>query len=183
MTEVGGGKSGVFKSLSAQFIKIEEDKCKNRDGKGKKDEGDSVKDVGDRRKIVTAIHPLYYGAFSLHGTSHDPRFATLTKSETELVFSSYGGDVDVSYAESIKSFGRNCKKATFITGASDTEKIKEKVVKGNKIGRSLEGAQNTPKKANVEAETGIKFLADVAANEKEALKKTWRVLKLKMSRF
>ena len=178
MTEVGVGKSKVFKSLSAQFIKIEEDKYKNRNENGKKDEGDSVKEVGDRRKMVKAIHPLYYGAFSSHGPSHDSRFATLTKSETELVYSTYGEDVDNSYAESIKNFSWNCKNATVISGASDTEKIKEKVVKGGKIGRSLGGEQNTPKKANVEAETGIKFLADVAANEREALKKTWRVLKL-----
>ena len=34
--------------------------------------------------------------------------------ETELVYSTYGDDVGVSYAESIKNFSRNCEYASFI---------------------------------------------------------------------
>lgn len=68
----------------------------------------------DRRNMAKAIHPLYYGAFSSHGPTHDSTFANLTKSETELVYSTYGDDVGVSYAESIKNFSRNCEYATFI---------------------------------------------------------------------
>merc|ERR1719397_1879512 len=61
-----------------------------------------------------AVHPLYYGAYSSHGPTHDSTFANLTKAETELVYSTYGDDVGVSYAESIKNFSRNCEYATFI---------------------------------------------------------------------
>ena len=68
----------------------------------------------DRRNAAKAVHPLYYGAFSSHGPTHDSTFANLTKAETELVYSTYGDDVGVSYAESIKNFSRNCEYATFI---------------------------------------------------------------------
>lgn len=68
----------------------------------------------DRRNSAKTIHPLYYGAFSSHGPTHDSTFANLTKPETELVYSTYGDDVGVSYAESIKNFSRNCEYATFI---------------------------------------------------------------------
>lgn len=68
----------------------------------------------DRRNNAKAIHPLYYGAYSSHGPTHDSTFANLTKAETELVYSTYGDDVGVSYAESIKNFSRNCEYATFI---------------------------------------------------------------------
>jgi len=68
----------------------------------------------DRRNQAKAIHPLYYGAFSSHGPTHDSTFANLTKAETELVYSTYGDELGVSYAESIKNFSRNCEYATFI---------------------------------------------------------------------
>jgi len=68
----------------------------------------------DRRNTAKAIYPLYYGAYSSHGPTHDSTFANLTKAETELVYSTYGDDVGVSYAESIKNFSRNCEYATFI---------------------------------------------------------------------
>ena len=68
----------------------------------------------DRRNNAKAIYPLYYGAYSSHGPTHDSTFANLTKAETELVYSTYGDDVGVSYAESIKNFSRNCEYATFI---------------------------------------------------------------------
>ena len=64
--------------------------------------------------MAKAIHPLYYGAFSSHGPTHDSTFANLTKPETELVYSTYGDEVGVSYAESIKNFSRNCEYATII---------------------------------------------------------------------
>jgi len=68
----------------------------------------------DRRNVAKAVHPLYYGAFSSHGPTHDSTFANLTKAETELIYSTYGDEVGVSYAESIKNFSRNCEYATFI---------------------------------------------------------------------
>ena len=46
MTEVGTGKSGVFKSLSKQYIRIKENKVKKQEEKGKEIKGNSVKEVG-----------------------------------------------------------------------------------------------------------------------------------------
>merc|ERR1711915_1038171 len=68
----------------------------------------------DRRNSAKGVHPLYYGAYSSHGPTHDSTFASLTKSETELVYSTYGDEVGVSYAESIKNFSKNCEYANFI---------------------------------------------------------------------
>ena len=68
----------------------------------------------DRRNCGKGVHPLYYGAYSSHGPSHDSTFANLTKAETELVYATYGDEVGVSYAESIKNFSRNCEYANFI---------------------------------------------------------------------
>eukprot|EP00088_Acartia_fossae_P018616 TRINITY_DN2074_c1_g1_i15.p1 TRINITY_DN2074_c1_g1~~TRINITY_DN2074_c1_g1_i15.p1 ORF type:complete len:791 (-),score=230.34 TRINITY_DN2074_c1_g1_i15:368-2740(-) len=68
----------------------------------------------DRRNCVKAFNPIYYGAFSSYGPAYDSTFANLTKQETELVYSTYGDDVGVAYAESIKNFSKNCEYATFI---------------------------------------------------------------------
>lgn len=68
----------------------------------------------DRRNAAKSVQPLYYGAFSSYGPAYDSTFANLTKQETELVYSTYGDDVGVSYAESIKNFSRNCEYASFI---------------------------------------------------------------------
>jgi len=68
----------------------------------------------DRRNGAKAFNPIYYGAFSSYGPAYDSTFANLTKQETELVYSTYGDDVGVAYAESIKNFSKNCEYATFI---------------------------------------------------------------------
>jgi bromodomain-containing protein 7/9 len=68
----------------------------------------------DRRNVVKAFNPIYYGAFSSYGPAYDSTFANLTKQETELVYNTYGDDVGVAYAESIKNFSKNCEYATFI---------------------------------------------------------------------
>jgi len=68
----------------------------------------------DRRNCAKAFNPIYYGAFSSYGPAYDSTFANLTKQETELVYSTYGDDVGVAYAESIKNFSKNCEYATFI---------------------------------------------------------------------
>uniref|UniRef100_A0A0K2VBS0 Bromo domain-containing protein n=1 Tax=Lepeophtheirus salmonis TaxID=72036 RepID=A0A0K2VBS0_LEPSM len=68
----------------------------------------------DRNNAAKAVYPLYYGAFSSHGPSYDSTFANLTQDETELVYSTYGDDVGVKYAESIMNFGRDCDYAMFI---------------------------------------------------------------------
>ena len=53
-------------------------------------------------------------SLSSYGPAYDSTFANLTKQETELVYSTYGDDVGVAYAESIKNFSKNCEYATFI---------------------------------------------------------------------
>ena len=68
----------------------------------------------DRRNVSKTVHPLYYGAFSSHGPTYDSTFANLTKEETDLVYSTYGDEVGVQYAESILNFSRNCDYAMFI---------------------------------------------------------------------
>lgn len=68
----------------------------------------------DRRNGIKAFNPIYYGAFSSYGPAYDSTFANLTKAETELVYSTYGDDVGVAYAESIKNFSKNCEYATLI---------------------------------------------------------------------
>ena len=178
MLEVGVGKSKIFKSLFALYLQMEENKVKNREEQERSEEDGAVEQMEDQEEKEKAVYPLHYGVFSSHGPTHDSRFATLTKLETELVFSTYGDDVDISHAESIKNSGWNCQDATLTSGAADTEVTKEKVGKGSKRRRSSEGEINTPKKAKVEAKNGVMFLADVAANEEEAIKKTWRNLKL-----
>jgi bromodomain-containing protein 7/9 len=68
----------------------------------------------DRRNSVKAFNPIYYGAFSSYGPAYDSTFANLTKQETELVYNTYGDDVGVAYAESIKNFSKNCEYASLI---------------------------------------------------------------------
>lgn len=68
----------------------------------------------DRRNSATGVHPINYGAYSSHGPTHDSTFANLTKAETELVYSTYGDDIGVGYAESIKNFSKSCEYANFI---------------------------------------------------------------------
>ena len=68
----------------------------------------------DRRNVAKSVAPLYYGAFSSHGPAYDSTFANLTKEETDLVYSTYGDEVGVQYAESILNFSRNCDYAMFI---------------------------------------------------------------------
>ena len=57
---------------------------------------------------------MYYGAFSSHGPSYDSTFSNLTKEESDLVYSTYGDEAGVQYAESILNFSRNCDYAMFI---------------------------------------------------------------------
>ncbi len=60
------------------------------------------------------VHPIHYNAFSTHGPSYDSTFANLTKEETDLVYSTYGDEVGVQYAESILNYSRNCDFAMLI---------------------------------------------------------------------
>jgi bromodomain-containing protein 7/9 len=74
---------------------------------------DSVQEE-DRRDSARSAHPLSYGAYSSHAPTHDSTFASLTSEETDLVFSTYGDEVGVQYAESILNYSRNCDYAMFI---------------------------------------------------------------------
>ncbi|XP_063994080.1 bromodomain-containing protein 7 isoform X2 [Diachasmimorpha longicaudata] len=62
----------------------------------------------DRRNMSKPVKPLYYGAFGSYAPSYDSTFANLTKEETELVYSTYGDDTAVQYAESILDFAKDC---------------------------------------------------------------------------
>lgn len=116
----------------------------------------------DRRNTAKAVHPLYYGAFSSHGPTHDSTFANLTKTETELVYSTYGDDVGVSYAESIKNFSRNCEYATFIVDhlldilTGDQHRKTSKYIEEQKMLRDEESVVN---EAFSENDSAIDFQA------------------------
>lgn len=62
----------------------------------------------DRRNVVKPVKPLYYGAFGTYAPSFDSTFANLSKEETDLVFTTYGSDTAVQYAESILDFAKDC---------------------------------------------------------------------------
>ncbi|XP_011305817.1 bromodomain-containing protein 7 isoform X1 [Fopius arisanus] len=62
----------------------------------------------DRRNMSKPVKPLYYGAFGSYAPSYDSTFASLTKEETELVYSTYGDETAVQYAESILDFAKDC---------------------------------------------------------------------------
>ncbi len=51
----------------------------------------------DRRNSAKGVAPLYYGAYSSHGPTHDSTFASLTKEETEMVARTYGDEVNFHY--------------------------------------------------------------------------------------
>jgi len=98
----------------------------------------------DRRNCVKAFNPIYYGAFSSYGPAYDSTFANLTKQETELVYSTYGDEVGVAYAESIKNFSKNCEYATFLVDhllgilTGNEHKKTSKIVEEAKLLRSEE---------------------------------------------
>ena len=100
----------------------------------------------DRRDLAKLVHPLYYGAYSSHGPTYDSTFANLTKEETELIYSTYGDDVGVAYAESIKNFSKNCEYATFIVDhlldilTGNEHRKTSKLIEEQKLLRSEEAA-------------------------------------------
>jgi len=103
----------------------------------------------DRRNTAKTFNPIYYGAFSSYGPAYDSTFANLTKQETELVHGTYGDDVGVAYAESIKNFSKNCEYASFIVDnlldivtGSEHSKI-TKYVEEQKLLRAEEKAVKT----------------------------------------
>ena len=172
------GKSKIFKSLFALYLQKEKNKVKDQDELGRGGDDEPVKPMEVQEEKEKAVYPLDYGVFSLHGPTFDSRFAIITKSDTELVFSTHGEDADYNLGESIMNSDRNCQDTILTSEAANTEVTKKKVEKESRRKRSSEGEIKMPKKAKVEAENGVMFLADVAADEEEAIKKTWCKLKL-----
>ncbi|XP_071443291.1 uncharacterized protein Brd7-9 [Hetaerina americana] len=62
----------------------------------------------DRRNAAKTVKPLYYGSFGSYAPSYDSTFANLTKDESDLVYSTYGDETAVQYAESILDFAKDC---------------------------------------------------------------------------
>lgn len=60
----------------------------------------------DARNVARLVKPIDYGAFSSFAPVFDSRFANLSKEETQLVNSTYGGEgeVGVEYADSLTKF-------------------------------------------------------------------------------
>ncbi|CAH1963535.1 unnamed protein product [Acanthoscelides obtectus] len=68
----------------------------------------------DRRNVAKPVKPLYYGAFGSYAPSYDSAFANLSKEESDLVYSTYGSDTAVQYAESIQDFAKESDYATHL---------------------------------------------------------------------
>nr|CAG4650083.1 EOG090X04G3 [Sida crystallina] len=62
----------------------------------------------DRRNLAKGVKPIYYGPFGSYAPTYDSTFANLSKEESELVYSTYGEETGVQYAESILDFVRDC---------------------------------------------------------------------------
>ncbi|KAL3245709.1 hypothetical protein MRX96_058237 [Rhipicephalus microplus] len=60
------------------------------------------------RNIARPINYLNYGTYSTYAPHYDSSFANLSKEESDLVYSTYGDEVGVQYAESLLSFARDC---------------------------------------------------------------------------
>ena len=148
MAEVGVGKSNIFQSLFAQYLQLA------------KDRGEQEPSVGERvdeTKKEKADHPTHKGEDSSDGTIPTSKLVARSKSETDIVLSTIGDDA-------------NEKEAT------DADETLVKAKKEVRKRRSSEGASAKPPKA--ESEKGARFLADLVANEEEAIRKTWHKMKL-----
>lgn len=68
----------------------------------------------DARNVARLVKPIDYGAFASFAPVFDSRFANLTKEETQLIHSTYGGEegVGVEYAESVMNFTRHSEYAS-----------------------------------------------------------------------
>lgn len=62
----------------------------------------------DKRSLAKPVKPLYYGSYSSFCPSYDSTFANLTKEESEMVYTTYGNETAVQYAESICDFSQDC---------------------------------------------------------------------------
>lgn len=62
----------------------------------------------DKRNMAKPVKPLNYGAFSSFCPTYDSTFANLSKEESEMVYSTYGNETHVQYAESIMEYSKDC---------------------------------------------------------------------------
>ena len=153
MAEVGVGKSNIFQSLFAQYLQLAKDRGEQEPSVGER--VDEIKDSQTEKE--KADHPTHNGEDSSDGTIPTSKLVARSKSEADIVLSTIGDDADKKEA----------------TDADETVvKVKKEVRKR----RSSEGSSAKPPKA--ESEKGARFLADVVANEEEAIKKMWRKMKL-----
>nr|CAI5824348.1 unnamed protein product [Callosobruchus analis] len=103
----------------------------------------------DRRNVAKPVKPLYYGAFGSYAPSYDSAFANLSKEESDLVYSTYGSDTAVQYAESMQDFAKDSDYATHLVDSlldlltgGDHSRTK-KVLEDNKNLREEEVAVKT----------------------------------------
>lgn len=62
----------------------------------------------DIKNIARPINYLNYGTYSTYAPHYDSTFANLSKEESDLVYSTYGDELGVQYAESLLSFAKDC---------------------------------------------------------------------------
>ncbi|XP_059146220.1 bromodomain-containing protein 7-like isoform X2 [Physella acuta] len=76
-------------------------------GKLKSGSGSLFKFKEDKRNKVCPETYLCYGPFSSHAPAYDSSFASCTKEESDLLLSTYGGEIGVQYAKSVQKFVEN----------------------------------------------------------------------------
>ncbi|XP_048576717.1 bromodomain-containing protein 7 [Nematostella vectensis] len=71
----------------------------------------------DKRNKATPVSYLMYGPFGSFAPTYDSSRATISKGESDLLYSTYGNDVGIQYARSIQDFVKNTN--TFAHGVVD----------------------------------------------------------------
>ncbi|KAH9502628.1 Bromodomain containing protein 7 [Bulinus truncatus] len=61
----------------------------------------------DKRNVICPETYLCYGPFSSHAPGYDSSFASCNKEESDLLLSTYGGEIGVQYAKSVQKFVEN----------------------------------------------------------------------------
>lgn len=76
-------------------------------GKLKNGSGSLFKFKEDKRNNVCPETYLCYGPFSSHAPAYDSSFASCSKEESDLLLSTYEGEIGVQYAKSVQKFIEN----------------------------------------------------------------------------
>ncbi|GAB6025856.1 hypothetical protein CHUAL_011834 [Chamberlinius hualienensis] len=66
----------------------------------------------DKRNIIKPVNYLNYGNFGSYAPTYDSIFANVTKEESDLIYSTYGDETCVQYAESLFNFTKDCEFAS-----------------------------------------------------------------------